>query len=123
MILLDVNVGMMSKVYANRGVERNKKPLKNIVYQVEVCKPEKISEKEKPQYEKYKFKEEGYLVLLWGYQQHYNKGELLNWHGFVTSDDLKSRIGDRQWSKFCSGKREFIVQRRIDGKNVKKSKK
>jgi len=26
--------------------------------------------------------------------------------------------GDKQWGKFCNGKREFIVQRRVDGKNV-----
>ncbi|MEK6828511.1 MAG: hypothetical protein AABY15_00060 [Nanoarchaeota archaeon] len=117
---------MMSKVHANRGVERNKKPLQNIVYKIEVSKnPDNLSEEEKKNYEKYRFKEEGYLVLLWKLQKEFNKdgGRSMNWHGFITPDDLKERLGQKQWAKFCSGKREFIIQRRADGKNVKKVKK
>jgi hypothetical protein len=112
----------MSKVHANKGVERNKKPLQNIVYKVEVSqlKPS-IDESKIEEYSKYKFKDEGYLVLSWEYQKNYNKNnKSMKWHGFITPEDLKNLIGDKQWSKFCSGKREFIEQRRIDGKNVSK---
>lgn len=116
----------MSKVHANKGVERNKKPLQNIVYRIEVSKnPDNLSEEESKKYEKYKFKEEGYLVLNWEYQKEFNKngGRSMKWHGFITPEDLKDLLGNKQWAKFCSGKREFIIQRRIDGKNVKKNKK
>ncbi len=55
------------------------------------------------------------MTLLWGFE-----GLQLNWHGFITLDDLKSKIGDEQYSKFCQGKRMFVIQRRVDNKNVKK---
>ena len=106
---------MKSKYYANRGVERNKKPLKNIVYKVEVIQLENGANGE--DYEKYKFKEEGYLSLLWGYQSEKTR----NWHGFITPSELKEHIGEKQWAKFCNGKREFIIQRRINGGNVPKN--
>ncbi len=104
------------KYFANRGVERNKNPLKNIIYKIEISqlKPDVDS----TQYEQYKFKELGYICLYWSHE-----GDDLNFsHGFITPDDLKQRIGEKQWSKFCQGKREFIIQRRIDGKNIKKNK-
>lgn len=117
-----------NKYYANRGVERNKKPLQNIVYMIELSqlekvKPEKLEE-EKERYAKYKFKELGYLVLNWQYEKDLNKPRShWNWHGFITPEDLKKKLGDKQWAKFCQGKREFIIQRRVDGKNIKKVKK
>ncbi len=112
----------MSKIHANKGVERNKKPLQNIVYNIEVSQKLKdsVTPEELEKYDKYKFKEEGYLVLRWGYQKGINRGDSMNWHGFITPDDLKEKIGANQWGKFCQGKREFVVQRRMDGKNTKK---
>ena len=103
--------------YANRGVERNKTPLKNIIYKVDVIQlknPEDIEN-----YQKYMFKDLGYLYLLWRYDTK-SQLDILNIHGLVTPDELKQRIGEKQWSKLCQGKREFTIQRRIDGKNIPK---
>lgn len=44
------------------------------------------------------------------------------WHGFVTPEEFKTTLEERQWMKLTQGKREFIIQRRIDGKNIKKQK-
>ena len=103
--------------YANRGVERNKKPLPNQLYKFEVG-PLKagLSDERIKEMEKYKFKDQGYIVMLWSMQG----WDYWNWHGFVTEDEVKKRIGDKQWAKFCQGKREFTIQRRVDGKNIKK---
>jgi len=99
--------------YANRGVKRTQRPLKNIVYDVEVLqlKPDT----DPTIYEKYKYKEEGYLMLFWHYEE---KDPIRNMHGFVTPENLKERIGLEQWKKFGEGKRTFIIQRRINGKNI-----
>lgn len=111
------------KNYANRGVERNKKPLKNIVYQIEV-KPLSSFRKDVQDdpkfvedYAKYKFKEEGYIILKSGLQGKY---DIMGWNGFRTPEYIKELLSEKQWSKFCQGKREFIIQRRIDGNNIKK---
>jgi hypothetical protein len=103
--------------YANRGVERNKTPLKNIIYTVEIVSLKNPEDSEK--YQKYMFKDLGYLSLLWCYDTKYER-ECKNMHGLITPDELKQRIGEKQWSKFCQGKREFVIQRRIDGKKKKK---
>lgn len=103
----------MTKVHANKGVRRNKKPLKNLVYEVEVNQL-KSDVENKEQYDKYKFKDEGYLVLLWKYEG----SSIRNWHGFVTPQYLKELLGEKQWAKFCEGKRQFVKQRRINGKNI-----
>jgi hypothetical protein len=110
-----------NKFHANRGVERNKKPLNNIVYEVTI-KKEVDFDNVNPilSYLKYKFKEEGYLILHWWYD---TNDSPKNWHGFITPDELKSKLGDKQWAKFCQGKRLFIMQRRENGKNIKKVKK
>jgi len=109
------------KYYANRGVERNKTPLQNIIIIVEV-KPIRsdVSEETRLEYEKYKFKDLGYITWSSGRERDYNKYQFIGWHGFITPEDLKNRLGDKQWAKFCQGKREFIIQRRIDGKNIPK---
>ena len=111
------------KYYANRGVERNKTPLQNIIIIVEV-KPLRndVSEETKLGYEKYKFKDLGYITWSSGREREYNSYGLIGWHGFITPEDLKNRLGDKQWAKFCQGKRRFIDQRRIDGKNISKTK-
>lgn len=105
------------KYYANRGVERNKTPLKNLVYEIEFSQLPTIVDK--TPYEQYKFKDLGYLVLLWWHEEN---PPMKNFHGFVTPESLKKRIGEKQWSKFCQGKRTFVIQRRIDGKNIPKQK-
>lgn len=102
-----------STYYANRGVKRNKRPLKNIVYVVEVSQLKPGADLE--YFEKFKYKEEGYLVLNWYYE---SKDPMINFHGFITPDDLKKLIGDEQWRKFGLGKRKFVVQRRVNGKNI-----
>ena len=112
-----------TKYFANRGVERNKRPLKNIVYTAKVLPLSEFKINPTPEdlarLEKYKFKDLGYLWLNWRHQE---KKPLTYSHGFVTSAELKEKIGVTQWSKFCQGKREFIIQRRVDGKNIKKKK-
>ena len=110
-----------TKRFANRGVERNKKPLKNIIYTFEV-KPLKEGPtllediRRKVEYAEYRFKDEGYIVSLSELQG----SGIRYWNGFIHPQDVRKIIGDKQWSKFCQGKREFIIQRRINGKNVKK---
>lgn len=105
----------MSKIYANRGIKRNKKPLQNIVYQIEILKKLKCRSLNESHYDQYKFKDEGYLVLNWQFEK-----QLRGWnlHGFITPEDLRKKIGDKQWSKFCQGKRIFTIQRRANGKNI-----
>jgi len=103
---------MDAKRYKNKGVRRNKKPLKNIIYKVEVIQLKDPTDYER--YEQYKFKDEGYLVLSYQYQ---NDSAMLS-HGFITVEYLRELIGEKQYSKFCQGKREFIIQRRIDNKNI-----
>ena len=101
--------------YANRGVARNKRPLKNIVYVINVSNLSADADKEK--YEQFRWKDEGYLIMSWYYQV---PDPLQNWHGFITPQELKELLGPTQWAKFTQGKRLFIVQRRVDGKNIKK---
>jgi len=105
----------MSKHHANKGIKRNKKPLQNYIYRVDIvdCIPNCIDVSE---YDQFKFKELGYLVLYWGYEKLDIKPKRL--HGYITPGNLKSIIGDKQWQKFCQGKREFIIQRRVNNKNI-----
>lgn len=104
-----------SKYYANKGVKRNKKPLRNIVYRVTVKDTKTLSsEADLTEYTQYIFKDEGILILEWNYE-----GDGMNyWYGLITPDKLKELIGNNQWGKFCQGKRVFINQRRVDGKNI-----
>jgi hypothetical protein len=107
----------LSKYHANKGVERNKKPLKNIVYLITLLEELKnkhlLSPAEALKFDKYKFADQ-FLVFHWKYQG----AEYFNTDGFITPDALKSKLGTKQWSKFCQGQREFIIQRRVDGKNI-----
>jgi hypothetical protein len=107
----------MSKFHANYGIPRNKKPLQNLLIEVEIVslKQEILDEKEFD-YESYKFKDLGYLTWSSGYEI---KG-YTGWQGFITPADLKEKLGPEQWKKFCEGKRKFIIPRRINGKNIKK---
>lgn len=104
----------MSKIHANKGVPRNKKPLRNTIYTVTLNQLKADSDKDR--YAKYMFKDKGYITLAWELQGSHGTR---NWHGFVTPEDLKSIIGEEQWRKFCQGKREFTIQRRVNGKNTK----
>lgn len=110
----------MAKQHANKGVARNKKPLQNIVYIIELSQLKEGIDPER--FEQYRFKDKGYIVLKWQLEHAYNRDDSANWHGFITPDELKELIGVKQWSKFCNGKREFVNQRRIDGKNIGKTK-
>lgn len=113
----------MDKYYANKGVERNKTPLKNIIYDVVIKSPNDFVEgTDMSNYEKYLFKDKGYLSLYYHYDEKKYK-PLKYWHGFITPEDLQTLLGVKQWSKFCQGKRNFIIQRRIDGKNISKNEK
>ncbi len=78
----------------------------NIYYKIEIL-PKLIDESNSDDYEKYKFKDLGYLNL------YYNKtnSKRWSWHGFITVEELKQIIGQKQYSKFCQGKREFIIQK------------
>ncbi len=108
----------IEKVHKNRGKERNKKPLKNIIYRIDLMKELKAGGTGDPKYDQYKFKDEGYMVLYWHYDE---KNPIRKQHGFITPTKFKEMIGEKQWSKFCGeGKREFVIQRRINGKNIKK---
>jgi hypothetical protein len=111
------------KAIFNLGVARNKKPLQNIYYKVNIKKEidlSALSESRIIEFETYKFKSLGYLSLSWCYEKDKNCGRPLSWHGFITPNDLKLKIGQTQWAKFCNGKREFIVQRRVNGNNIAK---
>ena len=108
-----------SKFFANRGLNRNKSPIANIRYQVEILpKLKDILSHEPEYYDKYKFKDLGYLLLL----SNKTKSVLWSAHGFITVEELKERIGLKQYSKFCQGKRDFIIQRRVNKKNTSISK-
>jgi hypothetical protein len=108
-----MNVLGKSKYFANKGLNRNKSPIANIRYKIEIL--EKLQEGTNlKDYKQYKFKDKGYLVLYWNK----SKKGLRSSHGFITIDELKTKIGTKQYSKFCQGKREFIIQRRINGKNI-----
>lgn len=110
-----------TKYHANKGVPRNKRPLKNKVYEVVILPlsefKTKPSEEDLVRYEQYKFKDKGYLILHSHLQE---KDPIIASHGFITPQELKEKLGEKQWAKFCQGKREFIIQRRVDGKNLKK---
>lgn len=110
MICFGKNQYIMSKIYANKGVRRNKKPLRNILIFVKTLKELKYYDEE---YEKFKFKGE-YLSYSWSYQGTF----IRNFAGFITPEDLKAKLTVKQWSKFCQGEREFVIQRRIDGHNI-----
>lgn len=108
-----------NKFTANKGIERNKKPLKNIVYQIEIIKELKGKAKDNPDYDKFKFKDEGYMSYLWWYEQNNALVMVKSFGGFITIDKLKEFIGEKQYAKFCQGKRQFVIQRRENRKNKK----
>jgi hypothetical protein len=93
------------KIHANRGVARNKRPLQNILYWFSEAAAEGGAER---------------FVLHWAYERDYNQHPVKNFHGTVTLEYIKSRLTPNQWAKFRQGQREFVKQRRVDGKNVPK---
>lgn len=109
-----------AKYFANFGLDRNKNPLPNLAYKVEVIQLKEDANLE--QWEKNKFKDEGYLILYWTNRKADKFSGEFDWamHGAITVDELKARIGEKQYGKFCQGKRIFIIQRRVDGKNVQR---
>lgn len=57
-------------------------------------------------YNEYKF-DSGYLVLY--YKN--NKNDSFTYYGFITPQQLKEKLGEKQYSKFCQGKREFTLNK------------
>lgn len=111
-----------ARFWKNRGVNRTKRPLRNIKYEIIVKEfGEPGTFNDSVNYEKYKFKDLGYLILCWGSDRSSTtlRKESLNFHGPITVKELKEIIGEKQYSKFCQGKRIFIVQRRVNGVNIK----
>lgn len=107
------------KYFANKGLKRNKKPLQNKIIFVHVgISKENASEEMLKSMEMYKFKDIGYLTWSSAYEKLYHKHSVKFYHGFITSENLKLKLGEKQWNKFCNGKREFIVQRRFNHKNI-----
>jgi len=103
------------KYFANKGVKRNKSKLSNLIYKVFVTQLKKdIDEERMKQLEQYKFKDLGYLSF---HATTSSGSPYIGWRN-VTPKELKEILGGKQYSKFCQGKREFIIQRRIDGKNI-----
>lgn len=104
---------------ANKGVNRNKKPLPNILlfFEIFVPKDEWLTEfSEKYNSEEFLFKDIGYIKLSTRSQK---SSSLRNYyHGLVSIVAVKSLLSVNQWSKFCQGERFFIVQRRFDGKKL-----
>ena len=81
-----------------------KKRTKNTEYKIQI----RPKAENKPQWEKYIFKDKGYLSLHWRTQ-----GER-NWcfHGFITPEKLKEKLTTKQYRKFCEGKtNQFIIQK------------
>lgn len=101
---------MRNKRYANLNIKRNKKPLQNIHYKVELIKSDNITLINRVD----QFKDLGYIMLYW----RYGKMSMWNMHGIISPDVLKSKLTEKQWKKFCEGERNFIIQRRVDGKNI-----
>ena len=99
----------MNNFYANKDIKRNKKPLQNIVYKVEL-KDKNLFEN----YEDYVFKESFLIELKWKY----DRESLFNFHGIIHPNKLKEKLTKKQWSKFCQGETLFIIQRRINGNNI-----
>lgn len=92
----------MSKVHANRGVARNKKPLQNILYKID----------------DHQVGETTQHILYWAYEKDFYRYSTWFWHGIVSPEQIKGRLSTNQWSKFRQGVRRFVVQRRIDGHNI-----
>jgi len=106
-----------SRVIANYGIERNKKPLANIIYTIEVVSPTQLKPStDLSKLEEFKFKDLGYITITSEYE---GKEESRAWNGFRTPKYIQTLLGEKQWSKFCQGKRKFVIQRRYDGKNIK----
>lgn len=101
---------MKDKRYANLGVKRNKKPLQNILYKIELIQSDNLTLENRVE----QYKDIGYIVLYWKYNNQKN----WNFHGIICPDYLKSKLSEKQWKKFCDGERNFIIQRRVDGKNI-----
>lgn len=96
---------MRSKVHANRGVARNKRPLQNVLYWLSDATPVDGAAR---------------FVLHWAYERDYHRHPVKNFHGIVSEDDIRQRLTDNQWAKFRQGERAFVRQRRVDGKNIPK---
>jgi len=125
MDITDLKIKCLRKrVLANRGVARNKRPLQNILLWVEIVPFERIRLYRDETIGQFKerhrndiFKDKGVVSVSWAYEKEYNRNGTRSWWHYSVSW-LKRRLGEKQWAKFCQGKREFVLQRRVNGKNV-----
>jgi len=60
-----------------------------------------------PDYNKYRFKDLGYIWLTYRNEGEENKRT----HGFVTQDELRDIIGEFNYKSFITGKREFLIKK------------
>ena len=92
------------------NVQQNKYPTtNNLIYKIDIIQLDDNVDSIK--FEEYKFKDLGYLVLFWAENKNYKSSQFRwKYHGFITVSDLKKKLGEKQYSKFCQGKREFIIQ-------------
>jgi hypothetical protein len=56
--------------------------------------------------------------LEWQYEKVYHQSSMKNFFGRIELDYLRKYLSEKQWMKFRNGEREFIIQRRINGKNI-----
>lgn len=94
------------KIFANRGIPRNKKPLQNIIFWITEHDVEPNLGKDVEYY------------LEWQYEKLYKRYPMKNFSGRIELDYLRKFLSEKQWMKFRNGEREFIIQRRINGKNI-----
>lgn len=93
---------------------RDKRPVKDIYFKVIVIALK--DELENKNYERYLYKDIGYLTLKWSEKAK----DYENYHGFITIEHLKKLLGRKQWVNFLRGKRAFVVPTNIYIKSLSK---
>jgi len=106
------------KIHANKGVRRNKKPLQNMVYRVQVISDSDLNcETNLNENTIYGVGKVRVTLSL-------QRQRLNYWSPSYTLNLIKGVASDKQFAKLLNALRsglveyDVIVQRRIDGKNV-----
>lgn len=120
--------------YKNRGVERNKKPLQNIHYKVtvhdidlDVLSQNLTADSVNEFLEKYQITTDKYIRVYSSLNSPAKRGAW-GWNSRRTVSFMKEILTQKQWQKFMrkvgQGETEYVftVQRRVNGKNVSKTK-
>ena len=80
---------------------------KRVAYEIEIVQLKStIGEEQRLSYEKYKFKDKGYLAMHWYWVK---RQKTKHYHGLITVEELKNFIGKDNYPKFCQGQTLFIV--------------